>query len=227
MKGGRRRLAKAYVTTPVLRGIMAGLPGVFGATGNPLAAGVGVTMSAFDAALVAHLSSKVEPNRIELGDRTESRLCQLEDSGRLDESTLKSPEFHALVFQAALAAAGETDSDKIDLYAAILAGAVSRDRPPQLNVRALLATMTFLTAEEMRLARQFYADFNQADHAIIDGVPTPAWGPDTGLYLKHLESADLLMPEWARGRPFEGSAGTYFVTDTFHRLMKLVGQTDG
>jgi hypothetical protein len=227
MKAIRRRLAKTYISAPIVRGIMAGLPGVLGAAGDPLAASVGVTVSTVDAALVSHLSNMVEANRIELAERTESRLCQLEDRGRLDELVLKSPEFHALVFQAALAGAVETDSEKIDLYAAILAGAASRDQPPQLNVRALLATMTFLTAEEMRLARQFYAEFNQADQAIIDGIPTPAWGLDTGLYLKHLEAADLIMPEWARGRPFEGSAGTYFVTDTFHRLIKLVGQTDG
>jgi hypothetical protein len=227
MKEARKRLAKAYTSTPIVRAIMDGLPGVLGASGDPLAIGLGIATTAVDSALVAHLSNAVERNRIELGERTESRLCQLEDRGQLDEAVLQSPEFQALVFQAALAGAAETDSTKIDLYAAILSGAASRARPPQLNVRSLLATMTVLTAEEVRLARQFYSDFNQSGLAIVDGLPTPAWGPDTGLYLKHLESADLLMPEWARGRPFEGSAGTYYLTDTFHRLMDLVNQTDG
>ncbi len=141
---------------------------------------------------------------------------------------LQDPQFHAVVFQATLAAAHEGESEEIDLYAAILAGAASRERPAQLNVRALLATMSFLSADELRLARQFYENFNQLGRAIRDGAPPPAWGPDTGLYLAHLESADRIVARVVDGpRRFQGPEGNYFVTDTLQRLMKLIEQTDG
>jgi len=84
--------------------------------------------------------------------------------------------------------------------------------------------MSFLTAEEIRLARQFYEDFHQSKHPIIDGAPTPNWGPDTSLYLRRLESANLIVSQVVEALParFQGTAGNYFVTSTFHRLMALV-----
>jgi hypothetical protein len=219
-------LSKVYLSSAV-RGIMAALPSSLGATGDPSLSLAAVAINFVDAALATHIAGRIEPNREELSDRTEARLRQLEDSGRLDGEVLKDPRFHALVFQAAFAAAQESETEKIDWYAAILAGAASRDRPGELNVRAMLSSMAFLTAEEMRLARQFYEDFHQSKHAIVDGAPTPNWGPDTSLYLRRLESANLIVSQVVEALParFQGTAGNYFVTSTFHRLMALVRQT--
>lgn len=221
------RLSKVYLSWPV-RGAMAGLASSLGTAGDSTLATAGAAINFLDAALATHISGRLEANRQDLSDRTEARLQQLEESGRLDETVLKDPQFHAVVFQATLAAAQEGESEKIDLYAAILAGAASRERPAQLNVRAVLATMSFLSADELRLARQFYENFNQLGRAIRDGAPPPAWGPDTGLYLAHLESADLIVARVVDGpRRFQGPEGNYFVTDTFQRLMELIEQTDG
>jgi hypothetical protein len=183
--------------------------------------------SVVDASLMAHMAGRVEANREELSQRTEARLDRLEEKGRLEEEVLESPNFHALVFQAAVASAQESETEKIDWFAAILAGAASRERPPDMNIRALLSTMAFLTADEIRLARQFYDDFHQSGRPIRDGAPPPMWGPDTGLYLARLESADLIVPRVMDGpRRFQGPEGNYFVTDTFHRLMALVRESD-
>jgi hypothetical protein len=209
---------------------MAALQQSLTAAGDPSLVIAGGAISVVNAALAAHMASQVEANRQELSDRFEDRIRKLEEKARLDEQVLKQPEFHALVFQAAMAAAQESDKSKskIDLYAAILAGAASRDRPPDLNVQALLSTMTFLTSDEVRLARQFYEDFDQSKFSIVDGAPTPAWGPDTGLYLRRLESANLIAPHFVAGLPggFQGPSGNYFVTDTFRRLMALARETD-
>jgi hypothetical protein len=219
--------SKVYLS-PVVRGLMATLQTALAATGDPNLILAGVSANFVDVALATHMANRIEANREELSDRTEARLRRLEDGGRLDEKVLKDPLFHALVFQAAVAAAQESEAEKIEWYAAILAGAASRDRPPELNVRALLSSMVFLTAEEMRLARQFYEDFHQSKHAIVDGAPTPNWGPDTSLYLRRLESANLIVSQVVEALParFQGTAGNYFVTSTFHRLMELVRQTD-
>jgi hypothetical protein len=207
---------------------MAALPSSLGATGEPGLSLAGVAINFVDAALATHMAGRIDVNREELSDRTEARLRRLERRRRLDVQVLRDPRFHALVFQAAVAAAQDGDTEKIDWYAAILAGAASRDRPADLNVRALLSSMAFLTAEEMKLARQFYEDFDQSKHAIIDGAPTPNWGPDTSLYLRRLESANLIVSQVVEALParFQGTAGNYFVTSTFHRLMALVRETN-
>ena len=221
------RLSRVYLSWPV-RSAMAGLASGLSAARDVNLSVAGAAVNFVDAALATHMSGRLEANRQEISDRTEARLRQLEESGRLDEKVLQDPHFHAVVFQATLAAAQESETEKIDWYAAILAGAASTERPASMNVRALLSTMTALTADEMRLARRFYEDFHQRGRAIRDGAPPPAWGPDTGLYLAHLESADLIVPRFTDGPPrFQGPEGNYFVTDTFRRLMELVQQTDG
>jgi hypothetical protein len=219
------RLSKAYLSWPV-RGAMAGLSSSLGAAADPTLSVAGAAINFLDAALATHMSGRLDANRQDLSDRTEARLQQLEEAGRLDEKVLQDPQFHAVVFQATVAAAQESESEKIDWYAAILAGAASTERPADMNVRALISTMSFLTADEMRLARRFYEDFKQRGRAIRDGAHQPAWGPDTGLYLARLESADLIVPRFTDGPArFQGPEGNYFVTDTFRRLMELVGQT--
>ncbi|HAF18757.1 MAG TPA: hypothetical protein DEV93_14925 [Chloroflexi bacterium] len=211
-----------------MQAAMAALPQSLTASGNPSLVVAGGAFSVVNVALTAHMASQVDANRQALSDDTEERLRRLEAKADLDEDMLKRPEFRALVFQAAVAAAQESDKSKIDWYAAILAGAASRGRPPDLNVQALLSSMTFLTAEEMRLARQFYQEFDQSKYSIVDGAPTPSWGPDTGLYLRRLETANLIVPHIVQGLPagFQASGGNYFVTDTFHRLMALVRETE-
>jgi hypothetical protein len=214
------------VNSAAVRGAMAGLPYSLATTADPNLTVAGMAISVVDASLMAHMGGRIEQNREQLARLTEDRVDRLEERGRLDDQILESPEFHSLVFQAALAAAGETETEKVDLYAAILAGAASTERPSELNVRAVLSTLTSLTADELQLARQFYEDFDRGQNAIIDGLATPTWGPDTGLYLKRLEIANLIVPEYVRGNPFEGTPGTYFVTDTFHRLMALVRESE-
>jgi hypothetical protein len=224
----RKNRLSAIFNSSAVRGAMAALPGSLAATGDLSLTLAGATISVVDAALMAHMESRIEANREELADRTEERLERLEERARLAEQRLADPEFHALVFQAAIASAQESDNDKIGWYAAILAGAASTERPRDLNVRALLSSMAFLTADELRLARRFYEEFDQSKFSIVDGAPTPAWGPDTGLYLKRLETANLIVPRVVQGLPagFQGSQGNYFVTDTFHRLIALVRASD-
>lgn len=224
----KREAVSRILNSAAVRGAMAALPYSLAATSDPNLTVLGIAATVVDASLMAHMGGRVEQNREELSRRTEERIDRLEQRARLEDEVLESAEFHALVFQAAVAAAQESDVEKVDLYAAILAGAASRKRPPELNVRALLSSITFLTAGEIRLARQFYEDFDQRKWAIVDGAPTPAWGPDTGLYLKRLESANLIVAHVVPGMPggFQGPSGNYFVTDTFHRLMALVRETD-
>ena len=222
-----RLLAKHYASPPI-RGLMAAASSALSIAGDPVMSVASGAVNVFDAVLLAQVS-RIESNRQRLSDRTEARLEVLDEAGKFDETVLDDPEYQSLAFQAAVASAGESQDEKIEWYAAILAGAASHDRPKDLNMRALLATLTSLTPEEMRLARQFYEGFSKAGAAARrDGVLPPPWGPDTDLYLQHLESAHLIVPRIVQGAPrhFQGPIGNYFVTDTFHRLMHLVRQTD-
>jgi hypothetical protein len=216
------------LNSSAVRGAMAALPYSLATSSDPSLTVAGMAITVVDGSLMAHMGGRVEQNREQLSRETEDRLNRLEEKAQLDEQVLESPEFHGLVFQAAVAAAQESEADKIRWYAAILAGAASRGRPTDLNARALLSSMTFLTADELRMARQFYEDFGQAKFSIVDGAPAPAWGQDTGLYLKRLETTNLIVPHVVPGLPggFQGPSGNYFVTDTFHRLMELVRQSD-
>jgi hypothetical protein len=224
----KRNVVSRILNSPAVRGAMAALPYSLAAAGDPTLTVAGMAVTVVDASLMAHMGGRVEQNREELSRRAEERLDRLEAKALLDEEVLKGAAFHALVFQAAVAAAQEDEHEKIDWYAAILAGAASRERPAELNARALLSSMTFLTADELRLARAFYEEFAQAKYSIVDGAPTPAWGKDTGLYLKRLETANLIVPHVVSGLPggFQGPSGNYFVTDTFNRLMALVREAD-
>ena len=224
----KREAVRRILNSAAVRGAMAALPYSLAATGDPTLTLAGMAASVVDASIMAHMVGRIELNRELLAQGTEERLDRLEQKARLDEEVLEGPEFHALVFQAAMAAAQESDDEKIDWYAAILAGVASRDRPGELNAKAILSSLTFLTADEIRLARSFYQEFAQKTYSIVDGAPTPAWGKDTGLYLKRLETANLIVPHIVSGLPagFQGPSGNYFVTDTFHRLMALVRESD-
>lgn len=219
-------MTKIYLD-PKARALMAGLPGALGASGNAALGGAGAVVSMFDAFLVAQLS-QLEANRERLAERTDVRIEVLYDAGRFDERIFEDSEFQGLVFQGAVAAAQETSDEKIDLYAAILAGAASKDRPPDLNMRAILSSVTFLTIEEIRLARRFYEGVDAETTAILSGIRTPLWGPFTDFYLRRLESANLIVPHIVQGLParFQGERGQYVVTDTFRQLMKMVRQTE-
>lgn len=212
---------------PKMRGVVAGSIAALGVPGNPALSAVGAGFSFLDNFLVAQLS-QAESNRVYLSDRFEARTEVLYDSQRLDEETFEDPDYKALAFQAAIAAAQETSEEKIDLYAAILAGAASKELPPDLNMRAILSSVTFLTVEEIRLARQFYEGVDQAQTAILSGIRTPLWGPHTDFYLRRLESANLVVPHMVQGLParFQGERGQYFVTDTFKSLMQIIRQTE-
>lgn len=221
-------MRKLYLD-PKTRAVMTGLSGGLGATGNTALAGTGAVVSMFDTFLAAQLS-RVEANHERLAELTDAGMEVLYDAGLFDENIFQDKHFQGLVFQAAVAAAQETEDEKLRWYAAILAGAASREKPEQMNLRALLSSMTFLTAQEMRLAREFYEGFTLEQHgyAILDGVSTPLWGPDTSLYLRRLESADLIAQRSDVG-PFArnvGPNGSYFTTSTFQRLMELVKQTE-
>ena len=207
-------------------GALAALPYSLAATGDPNLTLAGMAATVVNASLIAHIRGRIETSREELSRRTEGLLDRLEDKGRLAEEVLESADFHALVFQAAVASAQESEAEKIDWYAAILAGAASTERPPELNARALLSSMTFLTAEEMRLARRFYEDADTEGWSVIDGLKQPMWGPNTGLFLRRLENADLISPRTITGGGPGGPTRSYFVTATFQRLMALVRESD-
>ncbi len=207
---------------------MAALPYSLSAAGDPTLTVLGMSATVVDAALMAHMGGRVEHNREQLARETDERIDRLEERARLNDVRLESAEYHALVFQTAVAAAQESEDEKIKWYAAILAGDASLERPVELNTHALLSSITFLTADELRLARAFYEDFAQKTYSIVDGALAPRWGPDTSLYLRRLETANLIVPHFVSGLPggLQGQSGNYFVTDTFHRLMALVRETE-
>lgn len=210
---------------PKTRGVVAGSITAMGVPGNPVLSSVGAGFSFLDNFLVAQLT-QAEANREYLSSRFEARTEVLYDSGRLNEETFQDPDYKALAFQGAITAAQETSREKIDLIAAILAGAASKDRPPEMNMRAILGSISFLTIEEIRLARQFYAGIPEIQTFKLQGVTTPQWGLDTDLYLKRLETANLVVPMISQA-PFPAAVahGQYVVTGTFRRLMELIKQT--
>lgn len=228
-KGKLTGFMRRLYLDPKMRGVVAGSIAALGVPGSPALSAVGAGFSFLDNFLVAQLS-QAESNRVYLSDRFEARTEVLYDRGRLDEEAFGDPDYKGLAFQGAIFAAQETSEEKIDLIAAILAGAASKDRPAEMNMRAVLGSISFLTIEEIRLARQFYEgdEILERGYSVIDGVSMPNWGPDTGLYVQRLATAGLIVRRSDPGpySRFSGPGGRYHVTSTFQRLMELLRQTE-
>ncbi|MEA2634640.1 MAG: hypothetical protein QOH92_1407 [Chloroflexota bacterium] len=219
LRGRLPRAARAY-KSPVTRASSTAIAGVVAITVNPYA---GLALEIGDAAVLSIADQFLEGNPQELARLTNERIEAIKDRDRYDEDFVETAEFHGAVVQALLASAQETEREKIDLYAEVLAGATSRDRPDQLDLRALLSTLVSLSLREVQLARSFYLAYEKKKGPFAIGGNKPAWGPDTDFYLKHLEGIGLIASQI--GANLIGTTyASYHPTATFDRLMGLLSE---
>lgn len=162
----------------------------------------------------------------EAGDAALVSIASLEQAQLRDDEFVRSAEWQGAAVQALLASAQETEREKIDLYAELLAGAASRQRPEALDLRALLSTLISLSVREVKLARALYAADQAKKWSIVAGNEKPDWGPDTDFCLKRLEGVGLIEQRAEPGMIGPVHAKVY-PTATFHRLMTLLAAAHG
>jgi hypothetical protein len=180
--------------------------------GGPIAAGI----AAWEGRRV---SKRIEALVSEI-----ATLAARVDQRKLDKPYVETNEFQDAVIAAMDAGRSTADANKRRVVAAILLGAAFTERPPQLDVEALLGTIGNLSPQDLALARILYDESGGDEpRAIVTGVVGPVDFPDREFHLKRLEAGGLIKEKTGAAYGYEG--GEYFMTMTFHRLMALLKLT--
>jgi hypothetical protein len=152
-------------------------------------------------------------------DEIRRQLSRLDES-KLDRAFIETPEFEEAALKAFEAGRTTGDGEKRRLIAAALVGSVTTDRPPALDVEAVLDTLRVLTPTDLRLARTLYEEAGaDSAWAIVRTVVAPADFPDRDFHMKRLEAAGLIASTAGQNL---SAHEEYLLTSTFRRLMALV-----
>jgi hypothetical protein len=198
----------AYSTHPVARAVMSVIP-----------------LGTFFDSLIGTAGSNLVLDRLnvlvdELRQAIERMPAEKQDP-TVTEERLIDPALRAV------RGATETgDQEKVRAIAAALVGAISVDRPADLDVETALAALSNLTPADLRAARRL------ADHLGPATFPPPAeLGPDSLFFVARLQAAGLLesvvlpaSPPGSRLGPGYRSdpAVEFRFTPTFGRILALL-----
>lgn len=195
----------------------------FGAGAAQIVASVVPVLGGPVAAGIAAWEGRRVSKRIEALVGEIAVLAKQIDQGKLDKSYVQTGEFQDAVIAALDAGRRTGDSEKRRVIAAILLGAAFAEKPPQLDVEALLNTIGSLSPQDLALARFLYNESIRPDpKAVASTAAAPADFPDREFHLKRLEAGGLIKEMTGT---YGGSGGLYFMTATFHRLMALLKLT--
>ncbi len=196
-----------YAANPVMRAILTAIPFVGGLDAIVGTAGSNIALDRLRVLIQA------------LGDQVAQLNTKL-DTAVTEEQLLDSAI-------RGLRGATETGSrEKVRTIAAALVGAISVDRPADLDIESVIATLVSLTPADLLAAR-----------ALVDHLgpgtfpPPPELGPDALFYLGRLQAAGLLesvvLPASERSaRPGPGfrtdPAIEFRFTPTFGRILEIL-----
>jgi len=155
-------------------------------------------------------------------EEVNARFSKLEEE-KLDRAYINSDAFQDAVISAVQAAKTSSAPSKREWVAGVLIGAITTDRPADLDVEALLDTIAGLTERELAiLARVWTIAQNVASEFYSGGLPDFLKGPDYNFHLLRLESAGMIT--YRADLPVMGSYDrrTFVTTETFRRLMRLI-----
>jgi hypothetical protein len=172
--------------------------------------------AAVDAWLGTVGSALAEHRRDALIAELHNYLDRLDES-KVDKEYLQSEAWADLLMQGIQSSVRTRDTEKIRLFAAILAGAATTDGPTDLDVEAVLGTLANLTSVEIGIAGQMYETVRREPHVFIDGCPLPNVA-DADFHMKRLEAAGLVVAKQPMGMTFQHMEN-YHLTPTFHRLV--------
>ncbi len=217
------RIIKSVATNPVATGSLTFLAGAAGVAlalelgpTSGLAAGAGMHLT------LGLLRERTAQRQRKLKNAVEMRVERLEEQSRLTSDTTLLVEF-VDVFTERFVGVAFDEEPKIELFAGLLAGTVSLDRPKALDARAILRSLSGLTSNEIALALAVKQNWDTSILGpIITEIEKPDWGPDTDYHLNRLDAAGLIEPVPA---PYPAqAAGTFLMrpTNTMARMVELL-----
>jgi hypothetical protein len=197
--------AEWYASNPYVRAAVSGVASL-----------VPIGGAAVDAWLGTKGSALAERRRDALIAELHNLLARLSED-KVDKEYFQSEAWADLLMQAIQSSTRTGDTEKIRLFAAILAGAATIDGPVDLDMEAVLGTLADLTPVEIGIAGQMYDAIRQEPHVFIDGCPAPNV-PDADFHMKRLEAAGLVAARQPMGMTFQHMEN-YHLTPTFHRII--------
>jgi hypothetical protein len=140
---------------------------------------------------------------------------------KLDRDYVQSEAFEEVVMAAIEAGRRSSSREKRRMVAATLVGTVTIDRPPGLDVEALLDMLGGLSSEDLRVARLLYRGVDRTAGGIVGGAVPPTDVPDVDFHVARLVAAGLFV---GRGpmSDFAIQQMSYFPTETLERLIQLL-----
>src|SRR5262249_11307569 len=157
--------------------------------------------------------AEIRDRRIEELIRTLHEQARVIDESKVNLSFFKTEEWGDLLLRTMDGSARTRSEEKRRLYAAILLGAASTERPNDLDVEALLDSLSDLTEKDVLIAAEVYKTVHGDTAAFIDGLGVPDQ-PDAEFHIQRLRAAGLLVE---LDQTFFGGPRKYTVTDTFRR----------
>jgi hypothetical protein len=176
--------------------------------------------AAVDAFLGTMGTELAERRRDALFAELRAILSRLDES-KVDKDYFRSEEWADLLLKAIYSSAQTRDAEKIKLFAAILAGAATQERPIDLDVEAVLGTLANLTPVEITIAGKMYEAVEADPTVFVDGLPTPPVDADAEFHMKRLEAAGLVAARQPNGMTFQHMV-TYHLTPTFYRIIAML-----
>lgn len=202
-----RDAALAYSQNPAVRAVLTAIPFVASLDALVGTAGSNIALERLRA-LVEDLGAQVE----RLADKVDAAVSQDE----LLDSAIR-----------AVRGAIETGNrEKVRTIAAALVGATSVDRPVDLDIESVIASLVTMTPGDLVAARRWMEIRGDAT-----APPPPELGPDAIFFVARLQAAGLLESVVLSASPRDARMGPGYRTDTaieyrstptFRRILELL-----
>lgn len=114
------------------------------------------------------------------------------------------------------------DRAKVRMLASVLVGATSTERPPDLDVESVVASLVSLTPADLDYARRLAEANCDNRFGPVQYPQDPVPDPDGHFRMMRLQGAGLVLAQGSGSMLGAGPVLTYRLTETFWRILDLL-----